>query len=115
MNRHEAVRVRARPALPGTPGPVIAAPLPHTERDRLAALASYRVLDTPVEAGFDDITSLAAAVWSTDASGFWHHALPLPNALALRGLAFVAQGAVIDPASPSGFALTQGLALAIGD
>lgn len=44
------------------PRPVIAAPLPDTERDRLAALASYRVLDTPVEPGFDEITSLAASV-----------------------------------------------------
>lgn len=59
--------------------------------------------------------AVTAIVWSTDASGCWHQQMQLPNALALRGIAFVAQGAVLDPASPGGLALTQGLALTIGD
>ncbi|MGE0522861.1 MAG: ATP-binding protein [Variibacter sp.] len=38
------------------------APLPPNETQRLAALRSYGVLDTPAEAAFDDITRIAAAV-----------------------------------------------------
>jgi PAS domain S-box-containing protein len=39
---------------------VISAALPANEAERLAALARYRILDTPAEAGFDDLTALAA-------------------------------------------------------
>ena len=57
----------------------------------------------------------ATAIWFTDANGLWHHPLALPDDMALRGVQFVAQGAVLDPASAGGFALTQGLSLTIGD
>ncbi|MFQ4140076.1 PAS domain S-box protein [Nodosilinea sp. PGN35] len=39
------------------------APLPHNEAGRLAALRRYNILDTPPEAGFDRITSLAARLF----------------------------------------------------
>ncbi|MFS0738553.1 HWE histidine kinase domain-containing protein [Sphingomonas sp. 1P06PA] len=35
---------------------------PREEAERLAALADYAILDTPPEAGFDDLTAIAAAV-----------------------------------------------------
>ena len=38
------------------------APLPANETERLKALASYAVLDTPPEQGFDDLTMLAAHI-----------------------------------------------------
>ena len=38
------------------------APLPANETERLEALASYAVLDTPPEQGFDDLTMLAAHI-----------------------------------------------------
>ena len=57
----------------------------------------------------------ATAIWFTDANGLWHHPLALPDDMALRGVQLVAQGAVLDPASAGGFALTQGLSLTIGD
>ncbi len=41
-----------------------AAPTPN-ERERLAALERYQVLDTPAEAEFDDLTSLAAHICGT--------------------------------------------------
>ncbi|MDX2273618.1 MAG: GAF domain-containing protein [Cyanobacteriota bacterium] len=41
------------------------APLPANEPERLAALHSYRILDTPAEAAFDDITRLAADICQT--------------------------------------------------
>ncbi len=58
---------------------------------------------------------LATWLSATDADGFWHQSLPLPGVLALRGWGLFAQGAVLDPASPGGFAMTQGLALSLGD
>ena len=58
---------------------------------------------------------IGSVLWFTDAHGFWHQPLALPNDLALRGVGFVAQAAVLDPASPGGLALSQGLQLAIGD
>lgn len=39
---------------------MIPAPLPSSEAERIAALHSYEILDTGVEATFDDLTSLAA-------------------------------------------------------
>lgn len=41
---------------------MIAAPLPHNEVDRLAALHRYLILDTAAEAEFDDFTELAAHI-----------------------------------------------------
>ena len=41
------------------------APLPENERDRLKALADCCVLDTPAEAAFDDLASLAATICNT--------------------------------------------------
>jgi signal transduction histidine kinase len=40
----------------------VAAPLPANEAARLRALASYRILDTPPEPAFDELTELAAHV-----------------------------------------------------
>lgn len=40
-------------------------PLPANEGDRLAALHAYSILDTPLEAAFDDITRIAAHVCAT--------------------------------------------------
>jgi signal transduction histidine kinase/ActR/RegA family two-component response regulator len=44
---------------------VIPAPLPPDEAERLAALRAYQILDTAPEAGFDDLTALAAEVAAT--------------------------------------------------
>jgi signal transduction histidine kinase/ActR/RegA family two-component response regulator len=44
---------------------VIPALLPPDEAERLAALRAYQVLDTEPEAGFDDLTALAAEVAAT--------------------------------------------------
>ncbi|BAZ27696.1 two-component sensor histidine kinase [Cylindrospermum sp. NIES-4074] len=41
------------------------APVPPNEADRLKALESYQILDTPNEEGFDDITALAAYICGT--------------------------------------------------
>jgi PAS domain S-box-containing protein len=41
------------------------APLPANETARLAALASYNILDTPAEEEFDDFTQLAAQICAT--------------------------------------------------
>ena len=41
---------------------------PHTESRRLASLRAYGILDTPVEAVFDDITRIASAVCQTPIS-----------------------------------------------
>ena len=38
------------------------APLPSNEAERIAALRSYDVLDTPAEAQFDELTALAAHI-----------------------------------------------------
>jgi signal transduction histidine kinase/ActR/RegA family two-component response regulator len=44
---------------------MIAAPLPIDEAERLEALASYKILDTPAEEGFDDLTFLVAQLLGT--------------------------------------------------
>ena len=41
------------------------APLPHNELERLRALASYEVMDTPPEQGFDELTWLAGVICGT--------------------------------------------------
>jgi PAS domain S-box-containing protein len=41
------------------------APLPENEASRLAALRQYEILDTPPEAAFDDLTTLAAQICGT--------------------------------------------------
>jgi PAS domain S-box-containing protein len=43
----------------------ISAPLPANEAERLAALESYNILDTPAEEEFDDFTKLAAQICGT--------------------------------------------------
>ncbi|MCA8949591.1 MAG: hypothetical protein KDE27_08820 [Planctomycetes bacterium] len=58
---------------------------------------------------------LGTRVWFTDANGFLHQPLPIPAVAALRGVIFRAQAGVLDPSSPGGLALTQGLWIAIGD
>jgi EAL domain-containing protein (putative c-di-GMP-specific phosphodiesterase class I) len=42
---------------------------PTSESSRLAALASYRILDTPSEPGYDAITRLAAEFFDADSAG----------------------------------------------
>ncbi|MCU0865918.1 MAG: hypothetical protein MUC36_19205 [Planctomycetes bacterium] len=61
------------------------------------------------------VDTLSTLVWFTDAAGFLHQRVPLPNSPSLRGQVLVAQGAVIDPASPGALALTPGLTLRLGD
>lgn len=72
---------------------------------------------TPIGNGCEFLLQnpIATRVWFTDAFGFWHQNLPLPNVPALRGLDLYVQGAVLDPASAGGLAMTQGLRLTIGD
>ncbi len=41
------------------------APVPTNESERLAALRSYEILDTPPEAEFDDFTRLASQICGT--------------------------------------------------
>jgi GAF domain-containing protein len=43
---------------------VVNAPLPPNEKDRLTALRSYEILDTPPELAFERITTLAARVFA---------------------------------------------------
>jgi hypothetical protein len=41
-----------------------ATPLPANEPERLAALHRYKILDTPPEAAFDRLTTLAARLFA---------------------------------------------------
>lgn len=59
--------------------------------------------------------SFQSVLVATDANGFTSQPLPLPNALWLRGAAVFAQAAVLEPAAPGGFVLSQGLRLDLGD
>ena len=59
--------------------------------------------------------AFASALRFTSGDGFAEFPVALPNDLSLRGIVFHAQGGVLDPASPGGFALTQGLSVTIGD
>jgi GAF domain-containing protein len=43
----------------------VSVPIPPNEADRLAELRSFRVLDTPPERVFDDITFLASRIYQT--------------------------------------------------
>ncbi|MDX1493239.1 MAG: GAF domain-containing protein [Longimicrobiales bacterium] len=43
----------------------MSAPLPPNEQERLEALRSYEILDTPPEADFDDLTKVASAICGT--------------------------------------------------
>lgn len=52
---------------------------------------------------------------SADPAGNASVALPVPFHFALRGLAFSAQAASLDPQSPTGFRLSSGLRVTIGD
>ncbi len=58
---------------------------------------------------------IASRVWFTNASGIVRVPLPLPSAASLSGFTFVAQGAVLDPASTGGIALTRGLVVTVGN
>ncbi len=51
----------------------------------------------------------------TNAAGFGHLPITVPDNLALRGLQVYAQAGLLDPLAPMGFALTQGLTLVPGD
>ena len=42
--------------------PLMTAPLPPNEADRLAALREYQVLDTETEQAYDNVTALAAQI-----------------------------------------------------
>jgi two-component sensor histidine kinase len=64
--------------------------VPENERERLEALASYRILDTPAEAAFDGLTALAAHILQVpmvlvslvDADRLWFksaHGLDVPE------------------------------------
>ncbi len=56
----------------------------------------------------------ASAIWFTDQSGVLQLRYPIPADPALQGFVVDAQGVVLDPNSPAGIALTQGLELTIG-
>ncbi len=58
---------------------------------------------------------LFTRVAATNASGFATTAFAVPNATWLHGVICHVQGAMLDPASPSGIALTERLTLTIGD
>lgn len=59
--------------------------------------------------------TFGSTVWFTDAAGLWHAPFPIPNSLSLRGAVLAVQGGVLDPASPGGFGLSNGIALTVGD
>ncbi len=51
-----------------TPPPMQVAPLPSKEEERLKALESYEILNTPPEEAYDDLTALAAYICGTPIS-----------------------------------------------
>lgn len=58
---------------------------------------------------------VAAPVGVTNAGGFAHFPLPLPNWPSLRGVELFGQAFVLDGLAPNGISLTQGLRLVLGD
>ena len=44
-------------------------PIPDNDAERVAALHTYAILDTPPEQGFDDITELAAQICECPVAG----------------------------------------------
>jgi PAS domain S-box-containing protein len=48
-----------------TPLPYTPAPVPSDEEERLQALRSYRIMDTPAEKAFDELTMLASRICET--------------------------------------------------
>jgi len=82
--------------------------IPDNEAERLAALHSYRILDTPAEAGYDDLVKIASAVCGTtmgsvslvDADRQWFKArLGLEDSETPRDRAFCAH-AILRPQEP---------------
>jgi PAS domain S-box-containing protein len=78
-----------------------AAPLPIDEATRLATLKRYRLLDTPAEADFDDLTTLAATICGTpiamirliDTHRQWFKSrVGMPTSETPREVAFCAHG-----------------------
>jgi hypothetical protein len=57
----------------------------------------------------------ATVLATADARGLAVQPIPLPPDPALRGLALYAQAGCLDPTAPSGFTMTPGLRIAIGD
>ncbi|HSZ16729.1 MAG TPA: EAL domain-containing protein [Terracidiphilus sp.] len=81
------------------------------EAARLAALASYKILDTPCEPGFDAITRMAAEYFRADSAGLgfadesrvwikscWgHHAREIPRANSIFEMVLRENGPVVVP------------------
>lgn len=61
------------------------------------------------------VQPLVSVVVVADARGLAQVVLPLPVDPELIGAVAVAQGAVLDPGSPAGFALSAGLRVVVGD
>jgi len=57
---------------------------------------------------------IGSLLWATDERGLLHMPVPLPDVQALRGVALYAQAGVLDPLSPGGIAVSQGLQFVLG-